>query len=164
MNDQDIIPDNLPQPNEEKPGIKKRRGNFSPEEDQLLSQLVLLNGEKSWKKIATLIKTKSARQCRDRWKNYLNPELVQDDFTPEEDQLLLKKFEEYGSQWQKILHFFPKRSLNNVRNRYKRLSRKFGKFCTTPPKVSSSNMFEPIFSITESEFNQLLLGSSIDFC
>lgn len=42
------------------------------QEDSLLRELVDEHGTKAWAKIATLLGTKGSKQCRRRWKNFLN--------------------------------------------------------------------------------------------
>jgi hypothetical protein len=42
------------------------------QEDEQLRELVAVHGVKAWAKIASLIRTKGSKQCRRRWKNFLN--------------------------------------------------------------------------------------------
>ena len=55
----------------------------------------------------------------------MNPILRTDPWTFEEDQLLVKKYAEFGPQWNKISKFFDKRSDNNVRNRWQLMLRQW---------------------------------------
>jgi hypothetical protein len=96
---------------------------FTEDEDCLLSQLVYQFGTGSWIQISKQIGTRSPRQCRERWNNYINPELRKDSFTIEEDQMLRLKVAEFGKKWNKISKFFEKRSDNSLRNRWMVLSR-----------------------------------------
>ena len=109
------------------PFLKKRNFSikikFTPEEDQKLLQLVAEHGAKDWIKIASLIGTRNARQCRERYKNYINPSLRKDNWTKEEDELLLEKYQQYGGKWNKISKFFVNRSDNHLRNRWMMLAR-----------------------------------------
>ena len=45
---------------------KTTRTKFTPQEDQRLVELVHQFGEKSWKKIASIMKTRITHQCRER--------------------------------------------------------------------------------------------------
>ena len=96
---------------------------FTPEEDEALLKLVQQFGTKDWIKISTLIGTRNPRQCRERFKNYLNPELRKDQWTKEEDELLEQKFKEFGAKWNKISKFFVHRSDNALRNRWMMIAR-----------------------------------------
>jgi hypothetical protein len=72
---------------------------FTPEEDERLAQLVMKYKESNWKAIAKELGSRNCRQCRERWKNYLSPNLNKEPWTALEDELLKRKYEEYGSQW-----------------------------------------------------------------
>ena len=78
---------------------------------------------KEWSVIARFFPTKTARQCRDRWNNYINPELSNKKWSVAEDSLILQKVKEFGLHWNTIAKFFNGRSGNAVRNRYKYLIR-----------------------------------------
>ena len=105
-----------------RPGVVKIK--FTPQEDQRLTSLFYSVQPTNWNVIALFMPNRTPRQCRDRWKNYLNPELRNDPWTPEEDQLLCEKYKLYGSKWGKIAPFFVNRSDNSCRNRWQLLDRK----------------------------------------
>ncbi|KAK8853908.1 hypothetical protein M9Y10_016454 [Tritrichomonas musculus] len=97
---------------------------FTPEEDALLLSLVQEHGSKDWIKISHLMNgTRNPRQCRERYKNYINPDLRKDNWTKEEDELLIQKYSEYGGKWNKIAKFFVNRSDNHLRNRWMMIAR-----------------------------------------
>ncbi|KAH0794863.1 Myb-like DNA-binding domain containing protein [Histomonas meleagridis] len=98
---------------------------FTPEEDQKLKELVQIHGTSSWKLISSLMGTRNHRQCRERYKNYLDPNLRNDPWTFEEDHLLVDKFAEYGPRWNKIAKFFTNRSDNSLRNRWQLMLRQW---------------------------------------
>ena len=100
----------------------KRR--FTPSEDKIIISLAKPNCTNDWSIIAKSVEKRSARQCRDRWNNYLNPNLNKDEWVPEEDELLIKIFNEKGPQWKSFSLMFKGRSINNVRNRCFKLLRK----------------------------------------
>jgi hypothetical protein len=97
---------------------------FTADEDALLANLVLHNGVRDWAKIASLMKTRNARQCRDRYNHFLNPTLDSGAWTTKEDDLILMKHDEYGVKWHKIARFFENRSDIALRNRYNVLRRR----------------------------------------
>ena len=123
--------------NLEKPHSKKR---FSFEEDQLLKRLVAKYGE-NWNVIASCMKKRNPRQCRERWINYLSGFYLQKPWTEEEDDKLSNLFQEYGSKWVKIASFFENRSDINVKNRWNMLVRreKKQKINEIVKKVSKGN-------------------------
>ena len=96
---------------------------FTPQEDATLRMLVLSSQEIDWTFIASHFYRRSPRQCRERWQNYLNPSLINTEWTPDEDEQILEKFKELGPHWNAIAKSFAGRSGNSIRNRYLVLKR-----------------------------------------
>lgn len=94
------------------------KSKFTPEEDKKLVELVNNSTDVDWNKIAAQFTNRNPRQCRERWQNYLNPSLTNNNWTEEEDQLILERFKEMGPHWNAIGRTFVGRSGNAVRNRY----------------------------------------------
>jgi hypothetical protein len=94
------------------------RRKFTPEEDSQLRVLVDKIGTKTWDEIAQFLPDRTARQCRDRYQNYLVGSLVTRPWTPEEDALLIEKFHQMGPKWVAIGKLLSGRSGNNVKNRW----------------------------------------------
>jgi hypothetical protein len=102
----------------QEPQGQSTRRKFTPEEDLQLRSLVERLGTKSWEEIAQFIQDRSARQCRDRYKNYLLDSLITNPWTPEEDEVLIEKFHQIGPKWVEIGKLLSGRSGNNVKNRW----------------------------------------------
>ena len=98
-----------------------QRSRFSKEEDYLLKVLVSSQTQPKWSEIATHFQNRTARQCRERYNNYLRPELVNGPWTKEEDELLLELFEKHGPKWSLISQSFNSRSAVNVKNHHSSL-------------------------------------------
>lgn len=96
---------------------KKTKSKFTPQEDQMLSDLVARFGENDWKAISFCMRTRSVRQCRERWQHYLSPRVVNVPWTAAEDFLLDQKYMELGPRWKAIAQFFPHRTDIQVKNR-----------------------------------------------
>ena len=94
------------------------RKRFSPEEDSLIKKLVNEEGITNWEEVGRRVPGRTPRQCRDRYKNYLFKEVVKKPWTKEEDQIILEKYQIYGSHWVKIAQHLSGRSGNNVKNRW----------------------------------------------
>ena len=102
------------------------RKRFTPEEDKLLKQCVKRGKLKTWEAISQLLPGRTARQCRDRYNNYLFKQISNAKWTEEEDQIILSMYKQIGSKWTKIAKSLQGRSGNNVKNRwYKFLSKKY---------------------------------------
>ena len=100
------------------------RSTFTQEEDRKLKELVKEYGENSWSLIATQMPNRTTRQCRERYRHYLSPSIINGKWTPEDDKLLMSKYNELGPRWVSIAKFFQSRTDINVKNRWIVLMRK----------------------------------------
>ena len=66
-------------------------------------------GTKKWALIATKIKTKGSKQCRRRWKNFLNMNAKTCSWSPEEDEQLVSLHRIHGNKWTEIYKDFGDR-------------------------------------------------------
>jgi hypothetical protein len=74
--------------------------------------------------VSSRLGTRCARQCRERYRNYLDPALRHDPWSEAEDRLLFEKFAELGPRWSMIEQFFKGRSEANIKNRWAQLTAK----------------------------------------
>lgn len=114
-----------------KPGLVK--GHWSYDEDNILKTMVL-RGCSSWGQVSASIPGRTQKQCRERWKNHLDPRIIRTPFTPAEDQLLQESYAELGNRWSKIADIIPGRTEESVKARWKFLN---------PQKKSSSKPGRP---------------------
>lgn len=99
------------------------RNTFTKEEDEILRTYVNRFGTSNWQLISEHVPGRNARQCKERWFNYLAPEIENGPWSPEEDALLQEKYKEIGPRWTQIAKYFPSRSDVNVKNRWRFLAR-----------------------------------------
>lgn len=86
---------------------------------------------KKWALIAKEINAKfhnnvlirNQKHCRERWKNFVDPELKKRPFTRFEDDLIVRLYEKYKS-WAKVAKEIKHRNENQVKNRYRALKDK----------------------------------------
>lgn len=94
------------------------RTRFTSEEDEKMRRLIDQLGLGNWTKVAESMQGRTARQCRERYNNYLNPSLRHGEWSKEEDELLFKLYGRYGANWNVISQRFQNRSRISIRNRY----------------------------------------------
>ncbi|KAH0794974.1 Myb-like DNA-binding domain containing protein [Histomonas meleagridis] len=126
-----------------KPAISRRK--FSHEEDEKLKSFVDTYGENDWRNIASRMENRNARQCRERWKHYLSPNVSTGPWTNAEDTLLFEKYSEFGPQWARIAKFFTNRTDINVKNRWISLNGKSRK--QVKLEQERSNAQQPVQSL-----------------
>lgn len=97
---------------------QQQRVSWTPEEDRLLLELIRTHGPRNWSQIAEGLEGRVGKQCRERWRNHLDPGIRRDPFTPKEDELILKLVNDVGTRWSKIAERLPGRTENMVKNRY----------------------------------------------
>jgi len=102
-----------------------KRRPWSADEDEDLKQLVGEPGIKSWVVIATRMRARNSKQCRERWHSHLRPTLTKGEWTPEEDQEIWDRVQEMGTKWAQIsAQYMPSRTDNDIKNRWNSTVRK----------------------------------------
>lgn len=104
---------------------KRKRGSppkFTCYDDEMLIKLVREMPGCSWVSIASCMKNKTPKQCRDRWNNYANPDLKHGKWTTEEEIILLQKYNDIGPKWSEMMKCLPGRSSNDIRYQWLKLT------------------------------------------
>ena len=96
---------------------------FTPDEDLVLISLVPEYGTHRWAEVAEFFPNRTARQCRNRYNNYLDPERDLSPWTRDDDEKLKKLVYKFGPDWKAIAQLFPGRSYANVYNRFRVIHR-----------------------------------------
>ncbi|KAG9390106.1 cell division cycle 5-related protein [Carpediemonas membranifera] len=77
-------------------------GVWTSTEDEVLKAAVAKYGTNQWQRIASLIRTKTAKLCKARWYSWLDPTIKKTDWKSEEEQKLLMAVRMRPNQWQDI--------------------------------------------------------------
>ncbi|KAJ1421761.1 SANT/Myb domain [Sesbania bispinosa] len=97
--------------------ISVKRGTSSAEEDAKILAFVSKHGSGNGTSVSKKSGLKRCgKSCRLRWTNYLRPDLKHDNFTPQEEDLIIKLHAAIGSRWSIIAQQLPGRTDNDVKN------------------------------------------------
>lgn len=101
----------------------RQKSKFTKEEDERLSRAVRIHGE-NWYIVSKYMGNRNSRQCKERWNNYLSPNINHNDFTLFEDLRILQMYQQFGSKWVMISKHLKGRSDVSVKSRYMVLKRR----------------------------------------
>nr|KYP59240.1 Myb-related protein 3R-1 [Cajanus cajan] len=101
------------------PTRRSTKGQWTPEEDDILRKAVQRFKGKNWKKIAECFKDRTDVQCLHRWQKVLNPELVKGPWSKEEDEIIIELVKQNGpKKWSAIAQHLPGRIGKQCRERW----------------------------------------------
>lgn len=100
-----------------RPEVFNKRKIWSQQEDQTLLEYVKNYGD-NWNQIQKFMKDRSSKQIRERYMNHLDPGIIKEPWTLDEDVELIRFFMLYGSKWSYFSTRFKGRSENMIKNRF----------------------------------------------
>lgn len=82
--------------------IQYKGGVWKNTEDEILKAAVMKYGKNQWPRIASLLVRKSAKQCKARWYEWLDPSIKKTEWTREEEAKLLHLAKVMPTAWRTI--------------------------------------------------------------
>jgi hypothetical protein len=92
-----------------------KRSKRSIEETKNLLSAVQLYGTDSWHKISAFVKSRTVKQCRERWIGQLAPSVSRETWSPQEDEVLIRNHAVTGNQWTALCFGFQADRLRKLR-------------------------------------------------
>ena len=77
-------------------------GVWKNTEDEILKAAVMKYGKNQWSRVASLLSRKSAKQCKARWYEWLDPSIKKTEWSRDEEEKLLHLSKLMPSQWRTI--------------------------------------------------------------
>lgn len=84
------------------PRVNIKGGIWKNTEDEILKAAVMKYGKNQWSRIASLLHRKSAKQCKTRWYEWLDPSIKKTEWSREEEEKLLHLAKLMPTQWRTI--------------------------------------------------------------
>jgi hypothetical protein len=122
------------------PAPRRPKQRFTAEEDAVIMSMVDVHGPCKWRLAADQLSGRTARQCRERWINYLSPDVSSAPWTAAEDGLLRAKVTELGPIWCRIARSFVGRTDVCLKHRYLKLARGDRKAARRLQKQEAANV------------------------
>ncbi len=103
-------------------GKNAARQMWAHEEDKILLEIVNLHGKLKWSLVAEELKkrlpstSKTGKQCRERYRNYLDPSISKKEWTKSDKIVFLLLHKEYGNHWGQIAKYYVGRSDISLKN------------------------------------------------
>ncbi len=96
-------------------------GVWKNSEDEILKAAVMKYGKQQWARVASLLNRKSAKQCKARWNEWLDPSIRKVEWSREEDEKLLHLAKLMPAQWKTIGPLVGGRTAVQCQERYEQL-------------------------------------------
>jgi pre-mRNA-splicing factor CDC5/CEF1 len=106
-------------------------GVWKNSEDEILKAAVMKYGKQQWARVASLLNRKSAKQCKARWNEWLDPSVCKVEWSRTKDEKLLHLTKLMPVQWRTI-GLLVGRMAGQCQERYERLLDKAARAAGAP--------------------------------
>lgn len=76
-----------------------KKGKWAPQEDEILRQWVDAHGANKWTDCSKLLKGRCGKQCRERWVNILNPNVIKGNWSDKEQLIIYQQLSLKMQSW-----------------------------------------------------------------
>ena len=137
--------------------VSYSRRRFTAREDATLKRLVEKLGTDDWTMIARRMTNRTAKQCRDRFENYLSDALNHGQWTAEEDKQIAQLVEQFGTKWKQLAQIVGNRSANALKNRWYKVLDKHPSCTSESNKILDWNEFDfgNGMTLSDAEYTQI---------
>ena len=80
---------------------------WDADDDEKLRKGVAMFGAHNWVNVADFLGDRTGDQCMHRWQKTLDPNIKRGKWSEEEDEILLKAVEKYGTNWKELKKEVP---------------------------------------------------------
>ena len=127
----------------------RKNSTFTPEEDDIIVKLKTQKTPLRWEEISKHTKGKTAKQCCDRYNQYLRISKKRVPWTQEEDEILLRFVKENGHCWKKAESLLSRDNVDIKKRWYNKLNKEMNhhKVQSSPPpeeiveEIDFTNLF-----------------------
>ncbi|PNH01884.1 Myb-related protein 3R-1 [Tetrabaena socialis] len=71
-----------------------------------------------WQVVSQQLAGRTGKQCREKWKNDLRPNINKEPWSLKEEYVLALAHYQYGNRWSEVAHYLPTRPENTIKNRW----------------------------------------------
>lgn len=98
--------------------VKRNKNIWSKEEDARLLELIQEHGPARWSVIAEQLPGRQGKQCRERWRNHLSPDINKQPWIESEEWRLFLLHQLLGNSWATLSKLLENRTDNCIKNHW----------------------------------------------